>query len=53
MRNEEWLSARLDGIQSGLRLGDHARSVPVLAELAARNPLDEGIAALLMLTLIP
>lgn len=49
--SRERLSALVAGLEAGLRLGRHAELVPTLADLAERSPLDESIAANLILAL--
>lgn len=46
---EEYRAALIACLQTGLRLGEHERLIPELADLAAADPLDERIAGLLMI----
>ncbi|MFC8826797.1 BTAD domain-containing putative transcriptional regulator [Streptomyces sp. NPDC057137] len=47
----ERLLVQLAAVEVKVRLGRHSEVVPELSELAAEHPLDEGVAALLMLAL--
>jgi DNA-binding SARP family transcriptional activator len=46
---EEYRAALIACFEAELRLGDHERLIPELADLAAADPLDERIAGLLMI----
>jgi DNA-binding SARP family transcriptional activator len=46
---EEYRAALIACFETELRLGEHERLIPELADLAAADPLDERIAGLLMI----
>jgi DNA-binding SARP family transcriptional activator/tetratricopeptide (TPR) repeat protein len=46
---EEYRAALIACLETELRLGEHERLIPELADLAAADPLDERIAGLLMI----
>ncbi|MFD8596286.1 BTAD domain-containing putative transcriptional regulator [Kitasatospora sp. NPDC059646] len=48
---DQWLAAQLTRTEIELRLGRYADLVPTLAELAAKNPWNEKVAAHLMTSL--